>query len=145
MTYEEALAAFENSPRRKRAVRGNSVSDHAPKPEDFKRIDVTEGAEEDTFASEASEETYSGSRRSRRVARKQGETRKAVENPTQSEAADDTDSTGNVKIDSLRGSAGVPCAGGSKKQILLHQSLRLRKKNRRRRVDAVGVPCVKPW
>ncbi|AEQ07117.2 Rne/Rng family ribonuclease [Corynebacterium pseudotuberculosis 258] len=103
VTYEEALAAFENSPRRKRAVRGNSVSDHAPKPEDFKRIDVTEGAEEDTFASEASEETYSGSRRSRRVARKQGETRKAVENPTQSEAADDTESTGNVKIDSLRG------------------------------------------
>ncbi|MCS4535333.1 translation initiation factor IF-2 N-terminal domain-containing protein [Corynebacterium sp. HS2168-gen11] len=34
-TYEEAVAAFEASPRRKRKVRGNSISDHAPKPEDY--------------------------------------------------------------------------------------------------------------
>ncbi|GAA1473100.1 Ribonuclease E [Corynebacterium felinum] len=34
-TYEEALAAFEQSPRRKRKVRGNSRSDVKPKPEEF--------------------------------------------------------------------------------------------------------------
>ncbi|MGI0541000.1 Rne/Rng family ribonuclease [Corynebacterium aquatimens] len=34
-TYEEALEEFENSPRRKRKTRGNSRSDHAPRPEDF--------------------------------------------------------------------------------------------------------------
>nr|WP_231295054.1 translation initiation factor IF-2 N-terminal domain-containing protein [Corynebacterium efficiens] len=35
-SYEQALAEFEASPRRRRATRGNSRSDHAPKPEDFK-------------------------------------------------------------------------------------------------------------
>ncbi|WP_245990528.1 Rne/Rng family ribonuclease [Corynebacterium pseudopelargi] len=35
-TYEEAKQQFEASPRRKRRVRGNSRSDHEPKPEDFK-------------------------------------------------------------------------------------------------------------
>nr|WP_290279877.1 translation initiation factor IF-2 N-terminal domain-containing protein [Corynebacterium faecale] len=35
-TYEQARAVFEASPRRRRATRGNSRSDHAPKPEDFK-------------------------------------------------------------------------------------------------------------
>ena len=34
-SYEEALAAFEASPRRKRDTRGNSVSDFPPKLEDF--------------------------------------------------------------------------------------------------------------
>lgn len=34
-TYEEAKAAFDASPRRKRRVRGNSVSDREPQPEDF--------------------------------------------------------------------------------------------------------------
>ena len=34
-TYEEALAAFEKSPRRNRPTRGRSRSDHAPKPEDL--------------------------------------------------------------------------------------------------------------
>ena len=33
--YEEALEAFEKSPRRNRPTRGRSRSDHAPKPEDF--------------------------------------------------------------------------------------------------------------
>ena len=33
--YEEALAEFEASPRRKRRTRGNSRSDHAPRREDF--------------------------------------------------------------------------------------------------------------
>ncbi len=34
-TYEEAVKEFENSPRRRRRTRGNSVSDHRPQPEDF--------------------------------------------------------------------------------------------------------------
>lgn len=34
-TYEEALEAFNSSPRRRRKTRGNSRSDHAPTPEDF--------------------------------------------------------------------------------------------------------------
>ncbi len=35
-SYQEALAEFEASPRRRRGTRGNSRSDHAPKREDFK-------------------------------------------------------------------------------------------------------------
>ncbi|TYR20439.1 translation initiation factor IF-2 N-terminal domain-containing protein [Corynebacterium urealyticum] len=34
-TYEEAVTEFENSPRRRRRTRGNSVSDRRPQPEDF--------------------------------------------------------------------------------------------------------------
>ena len=34
-TYEEAVAEFENSPRRKRKTRGNSKSDHRPDPKHF--------------------------------------------------------------------------------------------------------------
>ncbi|MDO4929069.1 MAG: Rne/Rng family ribonuclease [Corynebacterium sp.] len=34
-TYEQALAAFESSPRRKRKTRGNSISDVPPKQEDY--------------------------------------------------------------------------------------------------------------
>lgn len=34
-TYEEAVEAFEASPRRRRATRGNSRSDHRPRREDF--------------------------------------------------------------------------------------------------------------
>ncbi|QRP21889.1 translation initiation factor IF-2 N-terminal domain-containing protein [Corynebacterium macginleyi] len=36
-TYEEAVAEFEASPRRKRRTRGNSRSDKRPRPEDFAR------------------------------------------------------------------------------------------------------------
>ena len=48
-TYEEALAAFEKSPRRNRPTRGRSRSDHAPKPEDF-------GVEEAAAKSSAKDE-----------------------------------------------------------------------------------------
>ena len=34
-TYEQAKKEFDESPRRKRKTRGNSRSDHAPRPEDF--------------------------------------------------------------------------------------------------------------
>ena len=44
-TYEQALAEFEASPRRRRATRGNSRSDHAPKPEDFKSEPVRRDVE----------------------------------------------------------------------------------------------------
>ncbi|QYR16917.1 translation initiation factor IF-2 N-terminal domain-containing protein [Corynebacterium glutamicum] len=42
--YEKARAEFEASPRRRRKTRGNSRSDHAPKPEDFAPV-VEEVAE----------------------------------------------------------------------------------------------------
>lgn len=109
VTYEEALAAFEASPRRKRAVRGNSASDHAPKPEDFKRIDATVSAEAEARADEDSEETSAGSRRrSRRVARKRNDAQKAVETeiPEQPDVAEDADATNTVKVDSPRGRRG---------------------------------------
>lgn len=44
-TYEEALAEYEASPRRKRATRGNSRSDRKPEPSDF-GIEETEEATE---------------------------------------------------------------------------------------------------
>ncbi|WP_293771011.1 translation initiation factor IF-2 N-terminal domain-containing protein [uncultured Corynebacterium sp.] len=45
-TYEEALAEFEASPRRKRRTRGNSRSDHAPRREDFDQPADSEGKAE---------------------------------------------------------------------------------------------------
>lgn len=36
LSYEEAVARFERSPRRKRRTRGNSRSDRRPRPEDFR-------------------------------------------------------------------------------------------------------------
>lgn len=110
-TYEEALAAFEASPRRKRAVRGNSTSDHAPKPEDFKHIDATVDPEVETPVDEVSEETSTRSRRrSRRVARKRNDAQKVAETTEQPDVVDDADSTDTstdtVKVDSPRGRRG---------------------------------------
>ena len=47
-TYEEAVAEFEASPRRKRRTRGNSRSDNRPRPEDFAK----QQKEESTGSSE---------------------------------------------------------------------------------------------
>ncbi|MDK8497702.1 translation initiation factor IF-2 N-terminal domain-containing protein [Corynebacterium accolens] len=44
-TYEEAVAEFEASPRRKRRTRGNSRSDNRPRPEDFAQPQQAESAE----------------------------------------------------------------------------------------------------
>lgn len=43
-TYEEAVAEFEASPRRKRRTRGNSRSDNRPRPEDFAQPQQAEPA-----------------------------------------------------------------------------------------------------
>ncbi|WP_081839976.1 translation initiation factor IF-2 N-terminal domain-containing protein [Corynebacterium vitaeruminis] len=45
-SYEDALAEFEASPRRKRKVRGNSLSDVPPRPEDFHEAPAQETPEE---------------------------------------------------------------------------------------------------
>lgn len=51
-SYDEAVKEFEESPRRKRKTRGNSRSDHAPRPQDFESSAAatkssTEGADSD--------------------------------------------------------------------------------------------------
>lgn len=63
-TYEEALEAFERSPRRKRATRGNSRSDHKPKREDFE----TKEPEKEAQDKPAVKVTESPRRRGRRRA-----------------------------------------------------------------------------
>ena len=46
-TYEEAVKEFENSPRRRRRTRGNSVSDRRPQPEEFgQQAEVDQAKEE---------------------------------------------------------------------------------------------------
>ncbi len=74
-TYEEAVAAFETSPRRNRSTRGNSASDFPPKPEDF--IEHTETVEaavdaEPEQVMESDEETQRQRRRRRAVRRTSG-------------------------------------------------------------------------
>lgn len=81
LTYEEAVAAFEASPRRKRRTRGNSRSDHRPRKEDF--VDATasdvpddgfEPVEIDKPAKQDDEQP-SRDRRSRRGTRRGGSKR----------------------------------------------------------------------
>ena len=59
-TYEEAVAEFESSPRRKRRTRGNSRSDKRPQPQDFAvsgekdaNADAVSGAASDADSAEA--------------------------------------------------------------------------------------------
>ncbi|WP_151550458.1 translation initiation factor IF-2 N-terminal domain-containing protein [Corynebacterium sp. 12B] len=47
-SFDEAMAEFERSPRRKRATRGNSRSDHAPKREDFEPAQPSADKAEET-------------------------------------------------------------------------------------------------
>jgi len=54
MTFAQAQAEFEASPRRKRATRGNSRSDHAPRPEDY--VDSAVGSTSAVSAETASED-----------------------------------------------------------------------------------------
>ena len=65
-TYEEAVAAFENSPRRKRRTRGNSRSDIRPKREDF--------VQEETPAKEAQLATSKKQDKAERKNAESGET-----------------------------------------------------------------------
>lgn len=103
-TYEEAVAAFEASPRRKRRTRGNSRSDHRPRKEDF--VDATASdVPDDGFEpveikkrSDKDEEQPSRDRRSRRGTRRGGSKRAEVSRtdsatPEQPEATEQHDTT----------------------------------------------------
>lgn len=103
-TYEEAVAAFEASPRRKRRTRGNSRSDHRPRKEDF--VDATASdVPDDGFEpveikkrSDKDEEQPSRDRRSRRGTRRGGSKRAEVSRtdsatPEQPEATEQRDTT----------------------------------------------------
>ena len=92
-TYEEAVAEFERSPRRKRRTRGNSRSDHRPQPEDFDRsadsaADESDSRGEKETAAERSprEDRPAGSRRRRRRAVRQAARR--ARRGSQQDAAD---------------------------------------------------------
>lgn len=104
LTYEEAVAAFEASPRRKRRTRGNSRSDHRPRKEDF--VDATasdvpddgfEPVEIDKPAKQDDEQP-SRDRRSRRGTRRGGSKRAELSRtdsatPEQPEATEQQDTT----------------------------------------------------
>nr|WP_233195584.1 translation initiation factor IF-2 N-terminal domain-containing protein [Corynebacterium sp. 13CS0277] len=80
-TYAEALAAFEASPRRKRATRGNSRSDTPPRPEDYPDA-TSEDVDEFVTAS-------TRSRRSKRTATPEAPA--AVEAPAEDATAPEAD------------------------------------------------------
>lgn len=103
-TYEEAVAAFEASPRRKRRTRGNSRSDHRPRKEDF--VDATASdVPDDGFEpveidkpTKQDDEQPSRDRRSRRGTRRGGSKRAEVSRtdsatPEQPEATEQHDTT----------------------------------------------------
>lgn len=63
-TYEEAVAEFEASPRRKRRTRGNSRSDHRPQPQDF--LPPAEGHSEEVKPEQKAEDkTKAAAKRAR--------------------------------------------------------------------------------
>ncbi|WP_257183457.1 translation initiation factor IF-2 N-terminal domain-containing protein [Corynebacterium cystitidis] len=68
-TYEEAVAEFEKSPRRKRRTRGNSRSDHRPRREDFQQpVEESTSQKPEVVVDKRSSEASSRSRRGRRRA-----------------------------------------------------------------------------
>nr|WP_306428948.1 Rne/Rng family ribonuclease [Corynebacterium sp. 76QC2CO] len=89
-TYEEAKAAFDASPRRRRKVRGNSVSDVEPKPEDFQKPASEPAPETAAEPVEAEREPAAGKgRRRRRVST--AAKKPKVEVGSELEAQDSTD------------------------------------------------------
>lgn len=78
LTYEEALAAFEASPRRKRRTRGNSRSDHRPRKEDFVDATASDVPDDGFEPVEIDKEQASRERRSRRGTRRGGTQEAAV-------------------------------------------------------------------
>ncbi|MEJ4100676.1 translation initiation factor IF-2 N-terminal domain-containing protein [Corynebacterium mastitidis] len=91
--YEQAVAEFESSPRRKRRTRGNSRSDRRPRPEDFApeaQAPAQEpGAERPTGngRSEASERSDAIRRRHRRRAVRRAAGRRSAESGSRRQAA----------------------------------------------------------
>ncbi|GAA4799270.1 Ribonuclease G [Corynebacterium canis] len=95
MTFEEAVAAFEASPRRKRATRGNSRSDRRPDPADYVEPEQATPVVADDDADDAVAEVIEKRRRGRRRAatKRRGETVERVdaeagEKPRRRQAAD---------------------------------------------------------
>ena len=70
--FEEAVAEFEASPRRKRRTRGNSRSDQRPRPEDFEVEAETAAPKEQAASEKAAPKTAEGRRGRRRATRKTG-------------------------------------------------------------------------
>lgn len=71
-TFEEAVAEFEKSPRRKRRTRGNSRSDHRPRREDYEKSEPAQPDQEEksveVIVDKRSDDKPSRSRRGRRRA-----------------------------------------------------------------------------
>lgn len=74
-TYDEAVAEFEASPRRKRRTRGNSRSDRRPQPQDFAAAGVQDSADGDGNASRAEAQHGEKTSREERKARGRGRRR----------------------------------------------------------------------
>ena len=74
-SYQQALAEFEASPRRRRGTRGNSRSDHAPQPEDFKSEPTRAATVTEQVVEEASVEQTAPSRDAHRADQKQEDQR----------------------------------------------------------------------
>ena len=85
-TYEEAVAEFERSPRRKRKTRGNSTSDYRPDPKDYEDVStgdvINEAAEAlaqaESAAPTETKESPRESQPSRGTRRRRRATRKSV-------------------------------------------------------------------
>lgn len=80
-TYEEAVAEFEASPRRKRRTRGNSRSDRRPRREDFQRAPEPSDAPSQQPEQESPAETRTVSSRGRRRAVRRATRRQAQAQP----------------------------------------------------------------
>ncbi|WP_297551994.1 translation initiation factor IF-2 N-terminal domain-containing protein [uncultured Corynebacterium sp.] len=74
-TYDEAVAEFEASPRRKRRTRGNSRSDRRPQPQDFAAAGEQDSADGDGNASGAESQHGQKTSREERKARGRGRRR----------------------------------------------------------------------
>ena len=74
-TYDEAVAEFEASPRRKRRTRGNSRSDRRPQPQDFAVAGEQDAADGDGNASGAEAQHGQKASREERKARGRGRRR----------------------------------------------------------------------
>ncbi|MDK8676673.1 translation initiation factor IF-2 N-terminal domain-containing protein [Corynebacterium tuberculostearicum] len=74
-TYDEAVAEFEASPRRKRRTRGNSRSDRRPQPQDFAVAGEQDSADGDGNASRAEAQHGQQASREERKARGRGRRR----------------------------------------------------------------------
>ena len=86
-SYEEAVAEFESSPRRKRRTRGNSRSDHKPRREDFEAVSEkpkkAEKPEKSQRETRAEVTTTTNRRGRRRAVRKTNPTAQQAKQPSQ--------------------------------------------------------------